>query len=538
MPASARTNQFYSASPVPPRRKLRFFGPLSIFALAVPLTLTSFTPLQAWPAPAPVAAKADQETPTTEKRPNFLIIVADDLGFADVGFNGAQFPTPNIDRLAKMGVKLDRFYTSALCSPTRAGLLTGRYPHRYGIMGDTITPGSNFGLDRREDTIASVLGRAGYSRRAFIGKWHLGHRSRAFHPISFGFTSFYGHYNGAIDYFTHERAGQPDWHRDYTPSGDQGYSTDLMTREAVKIIDTPTPGGNPWMMWVAYNAPHGPLQATPEDLKAAGYNASQPSFGAGRDDGEGGGYGEAGRGNSRRQTAIAMIRALDRGVGAMLEALERTGQLENTVILFTSDNGGPGHWGARTSDEAASNGPLRGSKFQHYEGGVRVAAAIAWPAGLKPRPSADIGPIAYVDLLPTVAHLAGAKLRRPVDGQDVSRQLVSGTHLPQRTLFLGEDYSKPEITGERGPRAPEALRGRAGAVMVGRWKLVGDQLFDIDADPYEKTDLAAQHPEIVRRLAGEVARFAALREVPRQRMNAARLPPIKLWQIPSATSAK
>jgi arylsulfatase B len=523
-----------------PKQRRRLAGSWSVIALAVPLALASFTSRQAWaaPAPSPVAAKAVQEAPKAAKRPNFLIIVADDLGFADVGFNGAPFPTPNIDRVAKMGVKLDRFYTSALCSPTRAGLLTGRYPHRYGIMGDTITQGSDFGLDPREDTIASVLGRAGYSRRAFIGKWHLGHRSRAFHPMSFGFTSFYGHYNGAIDYFTHERAGQPDWHRDHVPSGDQGYSTDLMTREAVKIIETPSPGGNPWMTWVAYNAPHGPLQATPGDLKAAGYNASRSSFGADSDDGESGGYGDAGRGNSRRQTAIAMIRALDRGVGAMLEALERTGQLENTVILFTSDNGGPGHWGARTNDEAASNGPLRGAKFQHYEGGVRVAAAMAWPAGLKPRANAGIGPIAYVDLLPTVAQLAGAQLRRPVDGQDVSKQLVTGTHLPERTLFLGEDYSRPDITGERGPRAPEALRGRAGAVMVGRWKLVGDQLFDIESDPYEKTNLAAQHPEIVSRLSAEVARFAALREVPRRRMNAARLPPVKLWRIPSATSSK
>ena len=150
-------------------------------------------------------------------RPNFLVIVADDLGFADVGFNGARFATPNIDAIARSGMVLDHFYVSALCSPSRAGLLTGRYPHRYGIMGDTITPGSDFGLDPNEETIAAMLARAGYGRRAFIGKWHLGQRKPEYHPMNFGFTSFYGHYNGAIDYFTHKRAGEVDWHRDRSP---------------------------------------------------------------------------------------------------------------------------------------------------------------------------------------------------------------------------------------------------------------------------------------------------------------------------------
>jgi arylsulfatase B len=164
---------------------------------------------------------------------------------------------------------------------------------------------------------------------------------------------------------------------------------------------------------------------------------------------------------------------------------------------------------------------------------VRVAAAISWPERLKPRASAGVGPIAYIDILPTIAGLAEAKLSGPVDGKDVSMSLLSGKRLPDRTLFLGEDYSKPSITGERGPTDPEALRGRAGAVISGSWKLVGDQLFDLEADPVEEQDVAAQHPETVEKLKQEVTQFSALRKVPRNRMNAARLPSIPQWDIRS-----
>lgn len=479
---------------------------------------------------------APRRGPTTAaQRPNILIIVADDLGFADVGFNGAQVPTPNIDRIAHMGMRLDHFYASALCSPSRAGLLTGRYPNRFGIMGDTITPGSDFGLDPNENTIANVLGSAGYVRRSFLGKWHLGHRSLVYHPMHFGFTSFYGHYNGAIDYFTHEREGQPDWHRDYKAVPDAGYSTDLLTTEAVRIIQTPSPKGAPWMMWLAYNAPHGPLQAKPEDLAAMGFDPSKPLIKANRTQREGATYGDQGRGNTRRQTELAMVHAMDRGIGQVLDALDRTGQLENTIILFTSDNGGPGNTSAK--DNPSSNGPLRGWKFLHYEGGVRVAAAIAWPGHLKPRAQADMGAMAYVDVLPTMAHFAHASLQHVVDGRDVSQSILTGRPIPDRTIFLGEDYRIPAAQGERGPTSPEALRGRMASAIVGRWKLVGDQLFDILADPYEQHDVAAEHPDQVRIVGKQIAKYVALRQVPRERMNATHLPPIPLWELPEASDS-
>lgn len=465
-------------------------------------------------------------------RPNFLVIVADDLGFADVGFNGARFATPNIDAIARSGMVLDHFYVSALCSPSRAGLLTGRYPHRYGIMGDTITPGSDFGLDPNEETIAAMLARAGYGRRAFIGKWHLGHRKPEYHPMNFGFTSFYGHYNGAIDYFTHKRAGEVDWHRDRSPSSDKGYSTDLLSEEAVRVIRGAHGDGKPWMIWLAYNAPHGPLQAKAEDLAAAGFDPSKPRFGERNDAAEGAGFGVRGRGNTRRQTAIAMIGAMDRGIGTILDELRRTGQLDNTVILFTSDNGGPGREGA--ADPAADNGALRGYKTQHYDGGVRVAAAIAWPARLRPRPRASVGSLSYLDIMPTFAALAGTKPARKVDGADIGKNLSSGTVLSDRTLFIGEDYREAPAYGERFSRAPDALAGRAPAVLSGRWKLVGNRLYDIVADPSEGRDIAADHPDVVRRLHAEMARFTALRDVPRDRLNATKLPPLRQWKIPGS----
>lgn len=515
-------------------------GPAIIFklvrgvtALAAGLSMAACTAAQsgAMDTSLKSAKQVGQSTEARQNaRPNFLVIVADDLGFADVGFNGAQFRTPNIDAIAQSGMVLDHFYVSALCSPSRAGLLTGRYPHRFGIMGDTITPGSDFGLDPQEETIAAMLARAGYGRRAFIGKWHLGHRKPQYHPLNFGFTSFYGHYNGAIDYFTHKREGEVDWHRDRAPSSDKGYSTDLLSEEAVRVIRGAHGDGKPWMIWLAYNAPHGPLQAKPEDLAAAGFDPTKPRFGEREDGAEGAGFGLAGRGNTRRQTAIAMIRAMDRGIGTILDELRRIGQLDNTVILFTSDNGGPGRDGAR--DPAADNGVLRGYKTQHYDGGVRVAAAIAWPAHLRPRPRASVGSLSYVDIMPTFAALAGTKPARKVDGADISKNLSSGKVVSNRTLFLGEDYREAPAYGERFSRAPDALAGRAPAVLSGRWKLVGNQLYDIVADPSERRDIAADHPDAVRRLQAEIARFTALRQISRDRLNATKLPPLRKWEIP------
>lgn len=198
-----------------------------------------------------------------KQKPNVVIILADDLGWGDVGYHGSTIQTPNIDRLAADGIELDRHYAASVSSPTRAGLMTGRYPSRFGIRETVIPPWRDYGLPVEERTMADMLADNGYEDRAILGKWHLGHGRLAYYPLNRGFTHFYGHLNGAIDYFNHEREGELDWHNDWDSSYDEGYSTDLLTTEAVRCIEDYSKDG-PYFLYVAYNAPHSPYQA-PED---------------------------------------------------------------------------------------------------------------------------------------------------------------------------------------------------------------------------------------------------------------------------------
>ena len=174
--------------------------------------------------------------PAPSNLPNIVLIIADDLGWADVGYHGGPYRTPHIDRLAGESVVLERFYVSPICSPTRAGILTGRYPIRFGMQRAVIPPWRLYGLDPNEVTIAELLRDAGYKHRGAFGKWHLGHLARKWHPLGQGFSEFRGHYNGAIDYFTHDRMQERDWHIDYEPSDEEGYSTDLIARAATRFI--------------------------------------------------------------------------------------------------------------------------------------------------------------------------------------------------------------------------------------------------------------------------------------------------------------
>jgi arylsulfatase B len=280
------------------------------------------------------------------KRPNIIIILADDLGWGDVGFHGSKIKTPNLDQLAKEGVVLNHYYTSPICSPTRAGLLTGRYPDRFGLRQTVVPPWSSFGVDTTEEYIPQMLQQAGYVNRAVIGKWHLGQAKRKYLPLQRGFTHFYGHYNGAINYFTHGREGELDWHNDEETSHDKGYSTDLITDEAVKCIGNYS-GQSPFFIYVAYNAPHGPLQAKKEDLLLYGYDENKPSFGKAGGDGEEGGDATEGRGNTRWQTYAAMVTCMDRGIGRILQTLKELNIDDNTLVLFHSDNGAaPGEGGS------------------------------------------------------------------------------------------------------------------------------------------------------------------------------------------------
>lgn len=404
------------------------------------------------------------EAQTTD-RPNIVIILADDLGWGDVGYHGGDIKTPYIDRLAKEGVILDNFYTAPICSPTRAGLLTGRYPNRFGLRQTVIPPWSDFGVDTTEVFLSDMLAEAGYVHRAAFGKWHLGHSKRAYLPMKRGFTHFYGHYNGAIDYFTHLREGELDWHRNEETCYDEGYATDLITKEAVASIQQYAGESSPFFIYVAYNAPHSPLQAKDDDLLLYKHEK-----------------------NTKRQTYSAMVTAMDRGIGEILSALQEAGIAEHTLVLFFSDNGAaPGFGG--------SSGELRGAKFTEWEGGVRAPAIIRWPAGFAGgRVSNQV--TGYIDVVPTIRDILrlSSPLPKPLDGVSVW----------------------PVLNGKRASISREFYLGYGTLIMENRWKLVKaesgnprmdtkeDLLFDIQNDPYETKDLKSQYPLIYREMFEKV----------------------------------
>ena len=220
------------------------------------------------------------ETSASPPRPNIVFIMSDDQGWGDVGFNGGDIQTPNLDRLAAGGARLEQFYTQALCSPTRAALLTGRYPIRYGLQIGVVRPHARYGLPNEERTLAHALREAGY-RTAMSGKWHLGTAEPAFLPRQQGFDPHYGLYTGNFDYFTHRRDGGLDWHRNDEPIEEEGYSTHLLANEAVRLIDQHI-STQPLFLYVAFYAPHFPLQVPPKAPPPAAARGARRRPAAGR----------------------------------------------------------------------------------------------------------------------------------------------------------------------------------------------------------------------------------------------------------------
>ncbi len=436
-------------------------------------------------------------------RPHIVILLADDLGWRDVGFHGGRIATPHIDRIANEGAALERFYVAPVCSPTRAGLMTGRYPIRFGAMRAVFPPWREGGMDTAEATIADVAAKAGYRHRGVFGKWHLGHSDVRYHPLRRGFTEFYGHYNGAVDYFTHEREGELDWHSGYETNRDQGYSTDLIADAAVKFIRAHAAEETPFLLYVPFNAPHSPFQAKEEDLPlyadlaaaegdwagAAAVNPSAPGP----------------RQVENRRILGAMVHALDQGVGRILDALDETGVAENTFVLFSSDNGGVGGVG--------ENAPLRGAKASVFEGGIRVAAAARWP-GKIPAGSKVSAPLANIDVLPTVMALTGVADHegKALDGVDMLGALSGEQPAQERDLY--------NYIGQAG------LDNEQISVMSAEWKLIvtgpvitddtvdasarQTYLFRIDQDPNEKDNVAEGHPERVAEMTAKLKAFRAL----------------------------
>jgi arylsulfatase A-like enzyme len=435
------------------------------------------------------------------KKPNIVFVLVDDLGYTDVGFNGGDIKTPNIDKLARAGAKLASLYVQPVCSPTRAALMSGRYPMRHGLQVGVVRPWAQYGLPLDERTLAEALRAAGYFT-AIVGKWHLGHFQRAYLPTRRGFDHQYGHYNGALDYFTHVRDGGFDWHRNDQVCKDAGYTTTLLGDEAVRLIDQHDTK-RPLFLYLPFNAPHTPLQALPEHLKLYEHVKDKT-----------------------RRTYSAMVHAVDEQVGRIVAALAKRGMLEDTIIILSSDNGGPVNLGA-------TNGLLRGGKGGLYQGGVLAAAFVTWPRHIKGGTTIT-EPLHTVDWYPTLVKLAGGSLdqKLPLDGKDIWGVLTAGQKSPHEDILIN-------------------VTPGGGALRRGDWKLVLNgnnpdnpdgkgvkkkqelvELFHLGKDPSEKTNLAAQEPERVRELRARLEAYARQAVPPRAAPKPGDFQAPKVWGEP------
>ena len=407
------------------------------------------------------AAPVPPDVPT-----NIVIIVADDLGYADLGVQGsADVLTPRIDSLAAAGARLTNAYVSSpVCSPTRAGLLTGRYPQRFGLEFNPPNPSPpEFGLPLAETTLAEELKDAGYVT-GLVGKWHLGTES-GFHPLNRGFDEFFGFLGGSHSYRDWSSGDDPVL-RGFEPVADGAYLTDAFSREAVSFIRRHA--AEPFFLYLGYSAVHRPMEKPPRKYMDRFPDVADPL----------------------RRKLLAMLSAMDDGVGAVLDEIDAAGLGRSTLVIFLSDNGAP------TDLNGSLNTPLRGGKEDLLEGGIRVPFIVRWegriPAGL------EYGnPVIQLDIFPTA--LAAAGIADPAAGE------IDGINLIPRL----------DGTGAGPPHATLFWRyGQPSAVRKGDWKLLSSgtgvpQLFDLAQDIGETTDLALSRPEIVSELEAELSDWQA-----------------------------
>ncbi|MCL7752629.1 sulfatase-like hydrolase/transferase [Polaribacter sp. Z022] len=438
--------------------------------------------------------KKEHKNIITPSKPNILVILCDDLGYSDVGFNGSKdIPTPALDGLAKDGTIFTSAYvTHPFCGPSRAGLMTGVYPHRIGAQfnlppnsGETIKKG----ISLKETFISKVLDKEGYNT-GLIGKWHLGSNAE-FHPNVRGFDDFYGFLGGGHNYFPEQyraaykrqsESGRKiiwDYLHPLEHNGKQiketEYLTDAFSREAVRFITDAGKTKDPFFLYLSYNAPHTPLEAKEEDLKLFSHIKDK-----------------------KRRTYAAMVYAVDRGVKKIKQSLIDSGQLDNTLIVFFSDNGGK-------TKAGATNYPLKDGKGSAYEGGYRVPMFFHWPKVVPAGEKFDF-PVSALDFYPTFAKLAGAKIpaTKKLDGKDIWNNFITKT----------DSYKDDNIF---------VLRHRNGFSDVGvrknEWKAVKAynqkwKLFNIENDMAESNDVSSKYPEILKDLVKDAAEWSVTHKQP------------------------
>lgn len=411
-------------------------------------------------------------------KPNVLLIFSDDMGCSDVGCFGSKIiKTPNLDRLATEGVRFTQFYTNApICVPSRISLMTGRYPFRDDMDSSLVEERAGTlpsGLPSNVPTLAEALKKLGYAT-GLIGKWHLGEIKEEFRPLARGFDQFYGLLGGAHDYYTHKFGGHLDLWRQDKLVEEEGYTTQLLTREALAFLDRHRDSARPFFLYLAYTAPHmapashTPFQAPEEFVVPYRSLIDDP----------------------QRQTYAGMVTCLDDSIGKVLARLEENGFAENTIVFFLNDNGGPTELGV-------TNHPFRDGKHSLHEGGIRTPMIVRWPGQIPANAAVSEIGIA-MDIFTTSLLAAGGTLSSdsPIDGQDLLPVAQGRTKRAHEFLVWRSVW-------------PSAERR---AIRDGEWKLVelGDErfeLYNLINDPGESKNLSVDHPDQLKRLRENLERL-------------------------------
>ena len=447
---------------------------------------------------------AQEDTVETTIKPNILVMVADDLGWADVGYHGGDIDTPSLDLLAKQGVQLNRFYTTPICSPTRAALMTGRDPIRLGVAYGVILPWDNIGVHPDEHFMPQSFQGAGY-QTAMVGKWHLGHAQMTYHPNNRGFDHFYGHLHTEVGFYPpFANQGGKDFQLNGVSINDDGYETYLLADEVSRYIRE-RDKNRPFFMYMPFIAPHTPLDAPKElQYKYKDIDTDLPPARSRQTD------------DTRRMATMmlqpsarpmyaAVVDAMDQAIGQVLQTLEEEGIADNTIVLFFSDNGG-----AAYSYGGANNAPLRGGKGETFEGGIRVVSLLRWPAMLGSDQQFD-QIMSVMDVFPTLAAAAGIETGNTfeLDGRNMWPAIAQGEAVPlEKPLMFASEipiYGSFKFTAfDEDWKLVQEVEQEQLSVTVTNY------LFDISKDPNEHNNLASAYPEVVEQLSEAIHEWRAL----------------------------